>query len=133
MQGYNVETTFPLLNVMRIFAHRNWLHTVKMFPPCRPLPMFFFSFLTTKTSSQKTVYIRKRNREKKEKDIYDKVYAFQRANREFYFGYELTKFQVRLNSRTESKTNILQVTWLSIVSRLLYYNRSSYVESPVRA
>lgn len=30
MQGYNVETTFPLLNVMRIFAHKNWLHTVNV-------------------------------------------------------------------------------------------------------
>lgn len=122
MQGYNVETTFPLLNVMRIFAHRNWLHTVTMFPLCKPLPMFFFKQENIKSESSLH-----KKKEQEKKDIYDKVYAFQRAIREFYFGYALTKFQVRLNSRTESKTKVLRVTWLSIVSRLLYYNRSSYV------
>lgn len=68
MQGYNVETTFPLLNVMRISAHRNWLHTVKMFPLCKPLPMFFFKQENIKSES---------SLHKKKEEIYDKYMLFK--------------------------------------------------------
>lgn len=77
-------------------------------------PYLCFFFKQENIKSESSLH-KRRNKKKKRRDIYNTVYAFQRAIREVYFGYELTKFQVRLNSRTESKTKVLQVTWLSIV------------------
>lgn len=108
-----------------VLPHRNWLHTVKTFPLCKPLPTYVFFFSKQENIKSESSLPKRRSTKKK---IYDTVYVFKRTIREgVFFGYELTKFQVRLNSRTESKTRVLQVTWLSIVKRLLYYNRSSYV------